>query len=169
LKKISALLLVFIILFGCSNNDSKVQNNNTSNHAVEEHTSGNTNSLVWHTNLEKAIKIAEKEDKPILMQFSGSDWCKWCIRLNEEVMFTKEFADYAKDNIVLVNLDYPRSIPQSDAVKAYNQEMLNKYGVRGFPTVLLLDKTGKVIKQTGYQSGGPSAYIAHIKDAYALK
>lgn len=169
MKKISALLLVIIILLGCSNNEDKVNNNKTSNQTIEKHTSKNTNDLVWHTNLEKAIEVAGKENKPILMQFSGSDWCKWCIKLNEEVMFTKEFADYAKDNIVLINFDYPRSIPQSDATKAYNQEMLNKYGVRGFPTVLLLDKTGKVVKQTGYQSGGPLAYIAHIKDAYASK
>ena len=157
MKKISSILLIsFLILFGCTNN--KASDGTTE-----------SNNLVWHSTIEEAIKIAQKENKPILVQFSGSDWCKWCIKLNNEVLHTKEFGDYAKDNLVLVNLDFPRSIPQSDEVKNYNRAQMNKYGVRGFPTVLLMDKNGSVVRVTGYQPGGPAAYIQHIKDAYGIK
>lgn len=145
MKKISILLLSIFLLLSCA--DDKI----------------------WHTNLEKAIEVAEKENKPILLQFSGSDWCKWCIKLNEEVMFKKEFLDYAKENIILVNLDFPRSIQQTVEIKAYNRALANKYGIKGYPTVLLLDKSGNVVKQTGYQPGGPAAYIQHIKQAYSTK
>ena len=156
MKKISILLLAVFILFGCTNNNAS-DNENTGN------------GLVWHSTIEEAIKVAQKEDRPILVQFSGSDWCKWCIKLNNEVLHTKEFGDYAKDNLVLVNLDFPRTIPQSNEVRNYNRAQMNKYGVRGFPTVLLMDKNGNVVKFTGYQPGGPSAYIKHIKAAYGIE
>lgn len=163
MKKLSILLLAALITFGCANN-------NKANDQAKVETNGhNKNGLVWHTNLEEAVAIAKAENKPVFLQFSGSDWCKWCIRLNNEVLFTKEFADWAKDNIILVNLDFPQTIPQTEEVKLYNRSLMNKYGVKGFPTVLLLDKDANVVLQTGYQPGGPAAYIAHIKEAYGMK
>jgi protein disulfide-isomerase len=156
-KKISLVLVTVFIVFSYVNNSiasDKIKSD------------PKTNKVVWHTNLEKAIEIAEKENKPILMQFSGSDWCHFCIRLNEEVLKQKEFVDYAKENMILVNIDFPLSIQQTDEVKNYNQEMLKKYGVRGYPTVLLLDKSGKVVYETGFRPGGVAAYITHIKNAY---
>lgn len=156
MKKIAVLLFATFILFGCANNNQ-----------ASDQTS--KNGLVWHTNIEQAVAIAKKENKPVLVQFSGSDWCKWCIKLNNEVMDTKEFANYAKDNLVLVNLDFPHTIPQTDLVKNYNQAQVNKYRIEGFPAVLLLDKTGKLVFETGYQPGGPVAYIQHIKAAYGIK
>lgn len=163
MKKLSVLLFAVFIFLGCAND------NETNAQLLMKTSSHDVNGLVWHIDLEKALEIAQKEDKPVLLQFSGSDWCKWCVKLNEEVMFTKEFANWAKDNIVLVNLDFPRTISQTEEVKNYNKSLMEKYGVRGFPTVLLLDKNAKVVLQTGYQAGGPTAYIAHIKEAYDLK
>lgn len=162
MKKIAVLLFATFILFGCANNESNAQ-------ALMKTSDHDVNGLEWHTNLEKAVEIAKKESKPVFLQFSGSDWCKWCIRLNNEVLFTKEFANYAKDSMVLVNLDFPRTIPQSDEVKKYNNGLMRKYGVRGFPTVLLLDKNGNVVRSTGYRAGGPAPYIAHIKEAYGMQ
>lgn len=156
MKKISLLIVATFILFGCANN----------NQASDD---SSKNGLVWHTDVEKAVEIAKKENKQVLVQFSGSDWCKWCIKLNEEVLNTKEFANFAKDNLVLVNLDFPRTIAQTDFVKNYNRMQMNKYGVQGFPTVLLLDKTGKLVLQTGYLPGGPTPYVQHIKEAYGMK
>ena len=162
MKKLSILLLAVFVTFGCTNNEANDKTKvGTSNH--------NTNGLVWHTNLEEAVAVAKAENKPVFLQFSGSDWCKWCIKLNNEVLITPEFAAWAKDNIVLVNLDFPRTIPQTDEVKIYNRSLMEKYGVRGFPTVLLLDKDANVVLQTGYQPGGPATYIAHIKEAYGMK
>ena len=163
MKKLSVLLIATFILFGCANN------NETNAQLLLETNTHDVNGLVWHSNLEKALEVAQAENKPVLLQFSGSDWCKWCIRLNEEVLFTKGFADWAKDNIVLVNLDFPRTIPQTDEVKNYNRSLMNKYGIRGFPTVLLLDNKANVVLQTGYKAGGPAPYIMHIKEAYGMK
>jgi len=162
-KKLSVLLLATFILLGCANN------NETNAQLLMKTSTHDVNGLVWHINLEKALEIAKAENKPVLLQFSGSDWCKWCIRLNEEVLFTKGFANWAKDNIVLVNLDFPRTIPQTDEVKTYNNSLMKKYGIRGFPTVLLLDNEANVVLQTGYKAGGPTPYIAHIKEAYGMK
>ena len=170
MKKILILFMVVFITLNCTQNKkTKAQ---PKAEKVKTETVGNKhirNGVVWYSNLEDAIKVAKKENKPILLQFSGSDWCRWCIKLNQEVFFTKEFADYAKDNIVLVNLDYPRSIPQSEKTRAYNEAMLRKYGIRGFPTVLLLDKNGNVVRQTGYRPGGPLEYIKHIKSTFSNK
>ena len=110
--------------------------------------------------------MASSEDKNILVQFTGSDWCKWCIKLNKEVFYQDDFEKYADDKLVLVKLDFPRSVPQSDAVKEYNRSVAQKYNVRGFPTILLLDKEGNVVTVTGYQPGGAKAYVDHIKEAY---
>jgi len=158
-KKISILLLTIFLVLSCTDN-KKANVQHKSKVTLEKK---NKSDIVWYSNIEEAVNIAKQKNKPILLQFSGSDWCKWCIRLNNEVLHTKEFSNYAKDNLILVNLDYPRSIPQTEQTKAYNQEMLQKYGIRGFPTVLLLDKNGNVLHQTGYRPGGPIEYIKHIK------
>ncbi len=121
----------------------------------------------WQTNLESAKKIAAKENKPILIDFSGSDWCGWCIKLDKEVFSETAFKDYAKDNLVLVLLDFPRKKQIDATTKAINEELMEKYGVKGFPTVILIDSNGKLIAQTGYRKGGAAAYVAHLKELLA--
>jgi thioredoxin-related protein len=120
-------------------------------------------NLNWLTNMEEASAIAAKENKPILVNFTGSDWCGWCIRLTDEVFAKDSFKKYADNNLVLVKLDFPSKVKQSDETKQYNQKWLEKFGVRGFPTILLLDRDLKLVNKTGYQQGGPEAYIKHIK------
>ena len=117
----------------------------------------------WLTDFEKAKKEAAERKVPILIDFSGSDWCGWCVKLDQEVFSKSEFKEYAADNIVLFLADFPNSKPQSAEVKAQNKALSEKYGVRGFPTVLLLKADGSVINKTGYQPGGAAAYIEHIK------
>ncbi|MGK4566086.1 thioredoxin family protein [Flavobacterium sp. 3HN19-14] len=65
--------------------------------------------LKWYDNVDEASTVAVKAKKPLLLFFTGSDWCGWCIRLQKEVMFTPEFKKWATDNVILVELDYPRS------------------------------------------------------------
>ena len=141
-----------LILFACSESNNSSANDDS--------------GLKWYGTIEEAVQVATSEDKQILVQFTGSDWCKWCIKLNNEVFYQDDFEAYAKENMVLVKLDFPRSVPQSDAVKEYNRSIATKYGVRGFPTILLMDKEGNVVLQTGYQPGGAKAYVDHIKEAY---
>jgi len=117
----------------------------------------------WLTDFEKAKQGSAARNVPILVDFSGSDWCGWCIKLDREVFSQPEFKAYAKDHLVLFLADFPRTKAQSAAVKAQNEKLSQHYGVQGFPTVLLLNADGSVIEKTGYQRGGASAYVEHIQ------
>lgn len=109
------------------------------------------------------MKVAKAEKKAILVDFTGSDWCGWCIRLKKEVFDQKEFAAVTKD-FVLVELDYPQKKKQSDEEKAKNKVWAEKFAIEGFPTIMLLDSAGEPFAQTGYQAGGPVKYLAHLAE-----
>ena len=113
----------------------------------------------WATNFEEAKATAKKEQKLILADFTGSDWCGWCIKLKEEVFSTKEFQDWAAKKVVLLELDFPKKTAQDAALKQQNQELAKKYGVSGYPTILILDAEGKQVGKLGYQPGGPANWI----------
>lgn len=118
----------------------------------------------WYTDLDEAKAVAAKENKPLLVDFTGSDWCGYCIKLHVEVFDKPEFEEFAK-NYVLVELDFPSKKPQPPEEKAKNKATQAKFGVSGFPTVLLLDaKTGEAYgRQSGYGPGsGPKAYIEKL-------
>lgn len=122
--------------------------------------------LTWHTDLNKAIDIANKEDKPMFLFFTGSDWCGWCIRLQKEVFKTPDFTKWAKEKVVLVELDYPRKSNQTDAVKTQNAQLQQFFKVQGYPTVWFAKATkanGKInfeqLGSSGYLAGGPTVWI----------
>ncbi len=115
----------------------------------------------WLTDLEAAKKQAAAEKKDILVDFTGSDWCGWCIRLKKEVFDQPEFAEASK-KFVLVELDFPRGKKQSPELKAKNEALSKQFAIAGFPTILLLDAQGQVYAQTGYQEGGAKQYLAHL-------
>lgn len=124
--------------------------------------------LKWYTDVKEAITVSNKEKKPLMMFFTGSDWCGWCIRLQNEVLKTPEFGKWANESVILVELDYPRRTPQSDDIKKQNSELQQVFGIQGFPTIYFanakVDKEGKVsfegLGSTGYVAGGPTAWIA---------
>ncbi|WP_413999482.1 thioredoxin family protein [Flavobacterium sp. W1B] len=122
--------------------------------------------LVWHTDVKKAIEVSKKNKKPLLLFFTGSDWCGWCIRLQKEVLKTPEFEKWAKENVVLVELDYPRRTAQTPELKKQNNELQQTFGIQGYPTVHFAkgtNKGGKVnfegLGSTGYVAGGPAAWL----------
>ena len=122
--------------------------------------------LAWGTDLDAAVAKAKKEKKIVLVDFTGSDWCGWCIKLKKEVWDTKEFADYAKENVVLVELDFPRRTPQSAELQKANARLQAKYRVDGFPTILALNGEGKEVwRNPGYLAGGPTAMIGKLNEA----
>jgi len=118
----------------------------------------------WLDRFELAKKEAAAFKQPIFAFFTGSDWCGWCVKLRSEVLDTKEFEKFAADNLILFEADFPRAKKISDKVKKQNGELASKYGVRGYPTVFLLDAEGKQLGQTGYKAGGAEAYIKHLKE-----
>jgi thioredoxin-related protein len=121
--------------------------------------------LKWHTSLPDALKLAKKENKMVLVDFTGSDWCGWCIKLKKEIFDTKEFTEYAEKNLVLVEVDFPRTKKQSAEVQKANQELQAKYKVQGYPTLVGLNGDGKEIWRGGYVRGGPSVLIGQISAA----
>ena len=112
-----------------------------------------------------ALKKAAAEKKTVLALFTGSDWCIWCKRLEGEVLGKKAFSDEVGKTFVPVFLDFPNNKSLVSAVaQKRNQELAEKYAVRGFPTVLLLNAQGEVLAQAGYQEGGPEKYLAHLQN-----
>ena len=120
----------------------------------------------WTTSVPEAKAKAEKEGKLILLHFTGSDWCPWCKKLDAEVFSKPEFSEYAKKNLVLVKVDFPHHISQSEDLVKANKELKSDYKITGFPTLVLINPDGKVVwKQVGYAEGGPSAMIAKMDEA----
>ncbi|MBT3381048.1 MAG: thioredoxin family protein [Lentisphaerae bacterium] len=117
----------------------------------------------WLTDFEEAKKIAAEKKRPILIDFSGSDWCGWCIRLDREVFSKAEFKAYADKNLVLLLADFPNGKELPEKTVEQNRSLARKYGVQGFPTVLLLGADGETKGRTGYQEGGAGAYVEHLK------
>jgi len=113
----------------------------------------------WLTSFDKASAESQKSGKPILADFTGSDWCPWCIKLRQEVFNTKAFQDWAAKNVVLLELDFPRKKAQDAATKKANAELAKKYKIEGFPTVIFMSATGAQLGHSGYQQGGPSPWI----------
>lgn len=120
----------------------------------------------WVADFDEAVKIAKAEKKDLFVDFTGSDWCGWCKKLEAEVFSKEEFLTPIKKDFVLVSLDFPRD----EAIKAKvpnpkrNSELNDKYGVRGYPTILLMTPDGTVYGQTGYQKGGPEKYVEHVAE-----
>ena len=122
--------------------------------------------LNWGTDLPKALAQAKTDKKMVLLNFTGSDWCGWCIKFDKDTLSTEKFATFAKAHLELVTLDFPNSKPQSAELKAANAALQKKYNVEGFPTFVLLDATGKEVwRQVGYLAGGPETFIAKLEKA----
>jgi protein disulfide-isomerase len=121
-------------------------------------------ALPWSTDLSKALEQAKAENNIVLLDFTGSDWCVWCMKFDNDVLSQPEFASYAKKNLVMVMLDFPNTKPQSDSVKKTNKDLQEKFKVDGFPTYVALTPDGKEIgRQVGYLAGGPQAFIAELE------
>ena len=112
----------------------------------------------WMTDLEAAKTKAAAENKAVLVDFTGSDWCGWCIRLRKQVLDTPAFETYAKDKFVLMEVDVPQNPKFDQALLKRNQELCEQYGVSGFPTILVINPKGDVV-------GGFSGYVASTAEA----
>ena len=93
----------------------------------------------WLVDYDQVYEQSIKYNKPIMANFTGSDWCGWCKKLKKAVFETKIFKDWAQKNVILFELDYPRRTPQDPKIKKQNQELQQTFRqfVRGYPTVLL--------------------------------
>lgn len=123
-------------------------------------TSAFAKESLWMTDFEAALTRAEKENKPILMNFTGSDFCPPCIMLSKEVFDTPEFKEYAKKNLILMEIDFPKTKPQPYSLKQQNAELARALGVQGFPSIYLVNSKLEIMTpRLGYYPGGPSVWI----------
>lgn len=117
----------------------------------------------WNDDFKDAMAIAQQENKPIILVFSGSDWCAPCIKLDRDIWQSEEFKAYSKQNYVLYRADFPRKKENKlkDQLIQQNKELADRYNSKGyFPLVLVLDKNGKILGETGYKKTTPKSYIS---------
>ena len=118
----------------------------------------------WLHDYKKAQEEARTAHKFLLLNFTGSDWCGWCIKFDREVLSQTPFKDFARDNLVLVELDFPRMKSQDPDERKQNRELAQQYGVVGFPTIVVLNSDGqKLWEFDGYFPGGPEAFVAELQ------
>jgi len=118
---------------------------------------------LWMTDYDKALEQAKAENKPVLINFTGSDWCGWCIRLRNEVFSQQQFKSYAKKNLVLLEVDFPRKKELPEEQQTANRKLAREYGIRGYPTIVVLNPDGSEAGQLGYMEGGPTPFISKLK------
>ena len=136
-------------------------NNNTqlASHSTQmQHSSG-----VWHHSYDEAVRESLLTNKPVMAVFSGSDWCHWCVKLKQEVFDAPGFTEWAKRNVVLLELDFPRLSTSPMEIRQQNERLKQKYAVRGFPTVLFLEDDGSEFAKAGYVAGGLQAWILKVE------
>lgn len=115
---------------------------------------------VWLTDWEAATAEAKRSNRPILINFTGSDWCGWCIRLKEEVFVTDAFKNWAGQKVILMEADFPRKKALPPHLTAQNQQLAQRYQISGYPSIIFVDAGGNQLgPRYGYQEGGPEAWI----------
>jgi len=125
--------------------------------------------LTWLTDLQAAKAQAKAQGKSILVFFHGSDWCPPCVQMQRQVIDSPEFARYARQSLILVDVDFPEKNKQSDALRGANVALKAKFNLsqepgEGFPTLVLLNEAGEtVFQETGYAGGGPGEVLAKLR------
>ena len=118
----------------------------------------------WLHDYNKAQEEAKANHKLLFLNFTGSDWCGWCIKLDKDIFSQPQFKDYAHDNLVLVELDFPRRKSQATEERKQNMQLAQQYEVLGFPTIVVLNSSGQKVWQfDGYFPGGAEAFIAQLQ------
>ena len=118
---------------------------------------------LWITDFDQGLKIAAEKQLPVLLSFTGSDWCVYCKKLEEEVFSKSEFKDFVKDKFVLIKIDFPRKNPLPADVMKKHHQLAQKYKIKEFPAVIFLTKDEVFILKSGYREGGTVSYINFLK------
>ena len=124
--------------------------------------------LQWQQDYDEALRLSKESGKPVFAFFTGSDWCGWCIKLDREILSKRDMVKYLNDNFILFKADFPQKNPPPENIMMKNRELMQKYGVRGFPTIVITDASGTAMGKTGYMKGGPAA-MKRTLDRYIKK
>ena len=134
--------------------------------AAKDKTDSVKDEAGWYTDYAEAQKAAAKEKKPIIMLFTGSDWCHWCIKLEKQILGEEAFKTWAAKKVVLYKAD---SKGGASHLSAENKKMMDGYGAQGFPTIVITDAKGKSFGTTGYRDTTPKDYNKHLEEIIASK
>ena len=159
-RNIYLLFALTFLLSACNSSDSQ----------------SGQDEMGWMVDLDRAVELSKETGKPIMANFTGSDWCGWCKRLKREVFDTPEFKTWAEDNVILLELDFPRKTPISDELRKQNRNLQYAFGVRGYPTIHFFTAdssseggyTYKRLAQSGYVRGGAGAWITDAQSKLSL-
>ena len=161
------LMALITIQGGCSKQTEPTAENPEAQPQAAAPDDGGTelNPGIWLTDFDAAKAKAAEEGKDLLVDFSGSDWCYWCKRLDGEVFSKPGFVDEVDKDFVLVKIDFPQDKSrQSRQLQAQNDRLIRIYRIEGFPTVILMRADGTPYAETGYQNGGADAYLRHLNE-----
>ncbi len=123
----------------------------------------------WFTDVPTAMDKARRENKIVMLDFTGSDWCGWCQRLKREVFDQPEFVAFAQENLVMVEVDFPHNKPQNPEQQSANRELAERYHIEGFPTLIYLNAVGQQVAIGGYIAGGPKNFIARTEQIPGIR
>ncbi|GAB4234099.1 MAG: hypothetical protein Tsb0021_13280 [Chlamydiales bacterium] len=122
------------------------------------------NKVQWMNDYRQAIEVSKQQDKPILLLFTGSGWCTYCNKLEREVLDTQQFAEAMKDQFIFVKMDFSPQGKARDMTHALQHDQArNRYGINGFPTVIVIDNNERVLLKTGYRQGGAQMYVSYLE------
>lgn len=123
-------------------------------------------ALPWYTSMEEASKQSLATGKPIMMNFTGSDWCIYCIKLKKEVFDTEMFQKWSSENVILLELDFPRHAKLDPEMARANEALAGRYQVQGFPTIVFTDHEGNSLGTAGYAEGGPEVWLKKAEASF---
>lgn len=118
--------------------------------------------VTWLESLPKAVELSKDSGKPIMALFTGSDWCKFCSLLDYQILNTEAFASWAKEHVVLLELDFPQEKEISREIKEQNNALAARYRITGFPTVLFLTAEGQPLLKAGYEQVTAEQWISKV-------
>jgi protein disulfide-isomerase len=118
----------------------------------------------WLVNIDEAYAMSQKTGKPILANFTGSDWCGWCKRLTKSVFVHAEFKEWAKKNVVLLELDFPRRKQLPQDIRQQNASLQKAFAVRGYPTIHVFDLDKKDNGEFAISALGKTNYKKTVKE-----
>jgi thioredoxin-related protein len=118
----------------------------------------------WLTDYRKAQSISAQSQRDLLLSFTSFDSSEWCRKLDAEIYQQEAFKEYAKKNLVLVRIDFPKSKDQPAELKTQNQSLAEAYNIRGYPTMVLVNPKGQKVGTAKYMPGGPEAFIKELDE-----
>jgi protein disulfide-isomerase len=147
--KIARNILAFLTLFALSSTSVFAE--------------GNSGSVTWTTNYQDAVAQSKQNSQPIVLFFTGSDWCGWCKKLDAEALDTPDFAQATNGKFIFVKVDFPMKSKLDPQTAQQNNMLKQKYEIKGYPTLVIIDGNEKILATTGYEAGGGKKYANHLE------